>query len=343
MRKTVDEPSLKVPTFEKDPYSKPALRLAFALAVAEDIISENVMPFADVEKVGLEPIAAYVCGVCHETFEEKRSRDGHLPECLEKYKRGEVERPAQPSKGVKVVDFHGDFIWSALFRMEFKARTRAGDGHRLCRVYSKYQLLMYAGTHSTGMERAVLRMRKQTDVNGGTVSPAMAGSIMYDRMLNVHGFCDDVDLIQEQHNFPDKESLSKLRPGHTKAAAQEAYRRGKTRTRIRARQLESLRVLRATGKKRKSQRRKIISKAADLLMELDVFNPNSTEMYDTVVETRTFFLRPVIRANTKRLREKGDSVDKVDIEWNLHLRKRLATDKTFLQLALQQSIAGAAA
>lgn len=334
MHKKVDVPGVCFPpTLQR---STSRLRW-FALAIGEYIVKRHILPFGSAEQgVGTKKKALNVCTICQKTFHEVREREAHVSVCLKLYRAGKVVRVAAEATATKVHDFHGDFLWSSLFRYEHKVRTRIGDGHRVCRVLSKYQVCMYQGTHSTSMIREILRMRKQTDVHSGTVSPAMAARVMYDRTLNIYGYCEACDICLERHNCQDKPALSRLREGHTKADAKKAYARGKLKTYIREQRLQSYGVRLASAKKQQSRRRMIVSLGQDLLLDLNVFEDDPSRVYTTILESSTFTIRPVEKANLKSLRRTTASVDKADVLWNTRLRRREEEDLALLQALITE-------
>jgi hypothetical protein len=97
-----------------------------------------------------------------------------------------------------------------------------------------WQLLMFAGTHSTTMLRLVFCMRRQTDPGTGMLFHLLAARNMWDRTLNLYSYCEPNDVCLKRHNLQDKVPLKWMRAGLTTADAVNAYNSSKLKTIIRA-------------------------------------------------------------------------------------------------------------
>ena len=53
---------------------------------------------------------------------------------------------------------------------------------------------------------------------------------MWDRTLNLYGYCEPNDVCLERHNLQNKDPMKKMRAGHTKADAINAYNSSKLKT-----------------------------------------------------------------------------------------------------------------
>jgi hypothetical protein len=322
-------PALSFPPW-LDPKSKADVR-AFAIAVGEWIVQNHVLPYGNVDCIGLTPRKPYACSICQEGFLYRAAREKHEMDCLSRRQENGLGIVLATSGSVTVQDFHGDVIWSTLFRKEFAERTAIGDGHRISRVLSKYQLLLYEGSHSTSMVREVLRLLTQTDTEHGLYSPAMATRVMYDRYVNLRGYNEALDIVNEQQNRKHKPSLARLRPNHSVKDAQKAYARGSFFAMFRERFTVSFNLAKQKATKRRSRRRRIVSLAPNMLLGLNIFTAPRARTYKSIVQSASYNVNPMSQVSFQRLRTTANSVHSTDFTWGTRLRRRQSDNKELLQ------------
>lgn len=298
MRERDDDPGIAFPGFMTR--DNPAHVKAFAIAVGEAIMENFVPPHGNVRALHSKPVQPYLCRKCERGFDDRAQREVHFAACVV------VPSTSAPKKTITIEAATGNFMWSWLFEKEWHNRIKIGDGYRICRILSKYLLVLFEGGHATNYVREIIRLQAQTDPAGGVCSPADAARIVWERIIDGA----EIDLQHERFQSKVKPGLQRLKRNHTPAEATKAVNRRVFLGGLRDSNMEGLGAKKFKQHKHNTRRRMVISRVPDILLAWGAFTSNT--LLASVTEDRKFRMNPMAIIVEKRLLDTAVSVHRDD-------------------------------